>query len=84
LPENKTAAPSGYKQTPLLPSNQPVYSTTWPAGSTDYPNGEASAACDQALEIGETLAARLDAEEMKTSFLNLALVREMRERRGSL
>jgi tetratricopeptide (TPR) repeat protein len=47
-------------------------------------NVEARSACERALKIIETLDAQLDAEELKTSFLNSALVLEIRERRKSL
>jgi tetratricopeptide (TPR) repeat protein len=38
-------------------------------------------ACERALSIVETLNAQLDVEEMKISFLNSALVREIKNRR---
>ena len=41
-------------------------------------------ACTQALKIVATLAAHLNDEEMKTSFCNSALVREIENRRDSL
>ena len=41
-------------------------------------------ACTQALKIVATLAAQLNDEEMKTSFLKSALVREIEERRRSV
>lgn len=43
----------------------------------------ARAACNQALKIVETLAAQLNDEELKTSFCNSALVREIENRRDS-
>ena len=42
------------------------------------------AACDRALTIIETLDRQLAAEEMQATFLNSALVREIKPRRDSL
>jgi len=44
----------------------------------------ARTACDQAFQIVEMLATQLDDEEMRTSFLNSLLAREIRERRTAL
>ena len=45
---------------------------------------EARATCEQGLQIAETLAAQLEAGDMKTSFLNSALVAGIKDRRDSL
>jgi hypothetical protein len=52
--------------------------------NTSSNDAEAREACVHALEIVEMLAAQLDDEAMKTSFLNSSLVLEIRERRKSL